>query len=500
MSTHDSVISSTVANRRFSVPGRVAVLALLALFAYGVWAWSYQVSNGLGVTNMRDIQIWGAYIALFMFLVGASAGGMIVASIATVFHIDKISHLSRYAVWVSLVTITIAGLTIIPDLGEPQRFWHMFTYASWTSPMIWDVIVVLGYGFMNLCYLWVHTRRDLAARHSWLAFGSRPATEGSARRDHRLIAAFAYLAIPFAFALHSITAFIIGTMPSHPYWYSTAMAPLFITSALTSGVALVLLVLLALERLGRLEVGADARRWLAGFLAVSILLNFFIIAVEVITISEGRLVGAWAAVSQLTIGSYGWIFWTEVVTGIAALAVVITPRGRSSRPLVAAAAGLVLLNVALERVQLIVGGLRYPNIGAAPGISLGTPAQLNMIGVPTRSSFVEVARYTPSWVEWSIVVGLCALWGLLLLVGIRFLPLGTGHPAALAASASPTRAAATPASAVAGRGLEGAIPVAVLTAPTPSLGGQLDVRYEQWGALAKADRLFAPSDTRSARS
>jgi len=472
----------------------VAVLALAALFAYGVWAWSYQISNGLGVTNMRDIQIWGAYIALFMFLVGASAGGMIVASIATVFHVDKIAHLSRYAIWVSLVTIAIAGITIIPDLGEPQRFWHMFIYANWTSPMIWDVIVVLAYGFMNVCYLWVHTRRDLAARQSWLAFGSRPATEDSARGDRRLILAFAYLAIPLAFALHSITAFIIGTMPAHPYWYSTAMAPLFITSALTSGIALVLLVLLALERLGRLEVGAEARRWLAGFLAVAILLNFFIIAVEVVTISEGRLVGAWAALSELMIGSYAWIFWTEVVTGIAALAIVITPRGRSSRPLVAAASALVVLNVALERVQLIVGGLRYPNIGAAPGISLGTPAQLNMVGVPTQSSFVEVAHYTPSWVEWSIVVGLCALWGLLLLVGIRFLPLGSGHPAATSPSAAPAGIAGAPASAVAGGGLQGAISGTVLAAPTSGLGVELGARYDQRRRSAKTDRPLTASD------
>ena len=260
------------------------------------------------------------------------------------------------------------------------------------------------------------------------------------------------------------------------------MAPLFITSALSSGVALVLLVLLALQRLGRLELGAEARRWLAGFLAVAILLNFFIIIVEVITISEGRLVGSWAALSELMIGSYAWIFWTEVVTGVIALAIVITPRGRASRSLVAAASGLVVVNVALERVQLIVGGLRYPNLGAAPGISLGTPVQLNMIGVPNKSSFVEVAHYTPSWVEWSIVVGLCALWGLLLLAGIRFLPL------CQSAMAAPTRAVAMTASAVPSPGMQGAITGSVLAAPTPTsgLGVRLGSRYEQPDPSIKA--------------
>ncbi len=451
------------ARGKFSPAGRAVVLALLALAIYGLWAWSYEISNGLAVTAMRDVQIWGAYIALFMFLVGASAGGMIVASIGTIFHIDKLAHLSRYAIMVSLATITVAGLSIFPDLGEPQRFWHMFAYANWTSPMIWDVIVVLGYGFFNLAYLWIHTRSDLEARYHWLAFGRDTSGHPNAARDARLILGFAYFALPLAFALHSITAFIIGTQPSHPYWYSTAMAPLFISSALTSGVALVLLVLLGLERFGRLEMGADARRWLGGFLAVSILLNFFIIIAEVITIAEGRVTGDWAGLAQLTLGSYAWIFWTEVGTGIVALAMVITPRGRASRVSVAGASVLILINVALERIQLIVGGLRYPNLGYQPGISLGTPQGLTTGGalttagaagpkpfLPTASPFVPVAHYAPTWLEWSIVVGLCALWGLLVAAGIRYLPLSVpriapapapaGSPAPIRLSDSPSPA------------------------------------------------------------
>lgn len=421
---------------KFSPGGRIVVVTLLALFIYGLWAWSYEISNGLAVTAMRDVQIWGAYIALFMFLVGASAGGMIVASIGTIFHIDKLAHLSRYAIMVSLATITVAGISILPDLGEPQRFWHMFVYANWTSPMIWDVIVVLGYGFFNLVYLWIHTREDLASRYRWLAFTKTTSSQTNPSRNAKLILGFAYFALPLAFALHSITAFIIGTQPSHPYWYSTAMAPLFISSALTSGVALVLLVLLGLERFGRISIGLEARRWLAGFLAVAILLNFFIIIVEVITIAEGRVTGDWAALAQLTLGSYAWIFWAEMGTGIVALAMVLTPRGRASRVSVAGASALILVNVALERVQLIVGGVRYPNLGYQPGISLGTPQGLTMGGaitaggaagvkpfLPTMSSFVPVAHYAPTWLEWSIVIGLCALWGLLVAAGIRYLPL-----------------------------------------------------------------------------
>ena len=392
--------------RRFSWAGRAAVAALVALVVYGLWAFSYEVSNGLGVTAMRNIQIWGAYIAAFMFFVGASAGGMIVATIGSIFHVEKLEHLSRYAIWTSLVTIIVAGLSIFPDLGEPQRFWHMFVYANWTSPMIWDVIVVLGYGFFNVVYLWLHMRSDLAGRYRWLGFSAGHGSARAERRYGRIVLGFAYFMLPLAFALHSITAWIIGTQPSHPYWYSTVMAPLFISSALVSGIALVLAVLLVLERQGRLEIGADAQRWLSGFLAVTIAINLFLLIAEAVTVSTGRQPGDWAGLHQLLAGSYAWIYWMEIGTALVALALVAIPRGRASRRFVVLAAALGLVSVAFERIQLIVGGLRFPNIGYAPGISLGTPSQVTTTGVPTASSFVQVAHYGPTWLEWSIVVGL----------------------------------------------------------------------------------------------
>ena len=445
--------------------GRLSVAALLAIVVYGGWAYSYEISNGLGVTAMRDVQIWGLYIIAFMFFVGASAGGMIVASVGTIFHVRKVEHLSRYAILVSLVTITIAGLLIFPDLGEPQRFWHMFVFANWSSPMIWDVIVVLFYGAFNLAYLWVHMRSDLAARHSWLAFGFTRNDEKALRRDRRLIVAGAYFALPLAFGLHSITAWIIGTQPAHPYWYSTVMAPWFVASAIVSGIALVLVTLIVLERLGRVEIGSDALRWLSGFLAVSIALELFLIIADVVTISAGRVPGDWDALAQMALGSYAWVFWGEIGTAAAGLALVIAPWGRSRWRVAAGASALVLVSTAFMRTQLMLGGLRYPNLGYPPGISLGTPQQLTTGGavtsgvspfLPTRSSFVQLGHYGPTWLEWSNVIAFCALWALLVIVGLRFLPM---QPSAAAPDSPLSDPGAAPASAPASmRGAGAGIP------------------------------------------
>ena len=50
-----------------------------ALVVAGVAAWIYQLVNGLGVTGMNNGVSWGLYITCFMFFVGLSAGGRVVA-------------------------------------------------------------------------------------------------------------------------------------------------------------------------------------------------------------------------------------------------------------------------------------------------------------------------------------------------------------------------------------------------------------------------------------
>ena len=66
-----------------STTAKAAMGVLGALTIAGVAAWIYQLANGLGVTGMSNGTSWGLYITMFMFFVGLSAGGLIVASSAS---------------------------------------------------------------------------------------------------------------------------------------------------------------------------------------------------------------------------------------------------------------------------------------------------------------------------------------------------------------------------------------------------------------------------------
>ena len=71
---------------------------LFAVMAIGVAAFVWQFLNGLVVTGMRNTVMWGQYILFFMFFIGLSAGGLIVASAGRLFGATMFKPITRLAV------------------------------------------------------------------------------------------------------------------------------------------------------------------------------------------------------------------------------------------------------------------------------------------------------------------------------------------------------------------------------------------------------------------
>jgi len=389
--------------------------ALIVLILIGLGVWIYQLSQGLQITHMRDNVIWGLYIISFMFFVGLSAGGLIVASAGRLFDVKQFTPIVRLAVVEATVTIATAALLIIPDLGSPQRILNLFFHAHWLSPMIWDVTVILIYLVLSLLYLWLYTRRDLAARGSWMALGTKDTSDGARAHDHHLTYILAWIALPAAVLVHSITAWIFGLQISRGFWYSAIMPPLFISSALVSGLALVTILALVVRRTGRVSFGDDLIAFLGGLLAVFLAVEAFLVLSEVLA---GYYPGIPTdAVHQLFSGRYAPGFAIEIVVGIVIPFILLAVAAWRRRPqVVVVASVLALIGIFVHRANLIVIGLGKDPIALPPGTSLGTP-QAN------GSSFAPSSVYFPSIWEFLIVLGIVALCALLFTLAVRYLPL-----------------------------------------------------------------------------
>lgn len=368
---------------------RAWVALLTAGLLVGLGSFLYQWNYGLGVTGLSNTVTWGMYIVTFMFLVGASAGGLIVVAGSELVGTERYKTLSRLAVVVSVAAVATATGTILPDLGRPQLAWRMITQPHLTSPLVWDMAVLLTYlviGGIDLYLL------------------SRP------RVPHGAMRRMAQITLPLAVLVHSVTAWIFGLMVARPFWNTPLLAPLFITSALVSGTALVILVALVVRRTTPVPFADSMLGSLGQLMLWFIAADAFLLAAEILTT---LLSGSEHHQNQLGVviaGRLAPLFWTEVLLGVVVPFVVLSRREWRARPgLLATVSVLAVVGVFFKRINILLSSMFEPLVDLAPGLPGGRPGQ----------PFDVHEVYFPTWVEVGVLVGMAAFFCALVTLGVQ---------------------------------------------------------------------------------
>lgn len=371
-----------------------------ALVVAGVAAWIYQLANGLGVTGMSNGVSWGLYIACFMFFVGLSAGGLIVASSASVFHIAEYKKVALPAIICSTVCICCAGMFVLIDMGGIQRVWRILVGPNPTSPLVWDVCVISCYLIINIVYLVFMCSKKPGAADK--------------------VSIVSRFALPIAILVHSVTAWIFGLQVSKE-WYTAIMAPIFVASAMDSGLALLLLALMGLNKSGVFKVENKLISSLAGLLAVCIAVDAFFIGCECLTMAYPGAKGA-EALSVMAGGITAPFFWIEIIGGLfIPFLLMVFAKNRANMKLVGLACVLVVAGVFCKRIWLLFTSFYEFNIAGAPGVISGSSAARGASGVDV---FAMLGTYAPTWVEIAVVVGVVSLGALAFIVMSRMLLAG----------------------------------------------------------------------------
>ncbi|WP_417755354.1 NrfD/PsrC family molybdoenzyme membrane anchor subunit [Senegalimassilia anaerobia] len=371
-----------------------------ALVVAGAAAWIYQLANGLGVTGMSNGVSWGLYIACFMFFVGLSAGGLIVASSASVFHIAEYKKVALPAIICSTVCICCAGMFVLIDMGGIQRVWRILVGPNPTSPLVWDVCVISCYLIINIVYLVFMCSKKPGAADK--------------------VSIVSRFALPIAILVHSVTAWIFGLQVSKE-WYTAIMAPIFVASAMDSGLALLLLALMGLNKSGVFKVENKLISSLAGLLAVCIAVDAFFIGCECLTMAYPGAKGA-EALSVMAGGITAPFFWIEIIGGLLVpFLLMVFAKNRANMKLVGLACVLVVAGVFCKRIWLLFTSFYEFNIAGAPGVISGSSAARGASGVDV---FAMLGTYAPTWVEIAVVVGVVSLGALAFIVMSRMLLAG----------------------------------------------------------------------------
>ncbi len=398
----------------------VGILALIiAVFLY---AWFTQLTGGLGVTGMRTPvgAAWGVYIANFVFFACMAHGGMAISAAVRLLKAKQFAPVARMGELVTLVSIMMAGLSIMIDLGRPDRSFNMVLYWPQrvvSSPLTWDMTVIVLYFTLSSSYLWLTIRKDLfqnagkfAKRgmiYRMLLVGYKPEHEHAIEK----VAWWLSVAVLLLIVMLSggVIPWIFGLQSGRPGWYGAMAGPVFLTAALATSVGIVLIIGAALRRIYKWQqqMSLDAFRGLA--LGLGILTHFYIY----LTIAEQltmRYAGpdAEAMLSEITLqGQLAPVFWPMIVVGMAIPAVVLVfqafvPKWFSlGRSVVAAV--MILIAFWVKRFIIVVPSLLRPLLPFQTG------------------------TYSPSWVEWSVVVGIFALGVFMYVAFLKIFPIMEGE-------------------------------------------------------------------------
>jgi Ni/Fe-hydrogenase subunit HybB-like protein len=208
----------------------VVVLSVLSLIGLACFAISYvQGHQTFGGSNTIP---WGMPVTLLIYLIGLSAGSLILSTLTYVFGKEEYKPIARMAVLLAIVLIIGAMIAIIGDLGRPEKFWRLFMFFylnNMTSMFAVNGVLYGGYLVISVVYL------------------------GSIfSGNQKLCKRMGILAISWAALVHMGTGAIFGFIAAREAWFSPIKPLEFLAAAITSGLALLIVAtVLTLKATGR---------------------------------------------------------------------------------------------------------------------------------------------------------------------------------------------------------------------------------------------------------
>ncbi len=360
----------------------VWMISLFAIALVGANAWAHQVAAGMIVTHMTDHVSWGLYIANFTFCVGLAAGGVMMVIPAYLYDNDEMHHVVIIGEVVAIAAIIMCTLSVLVDLGRPDRFWHLIPGIgrfNWPMSMLtWDVIVLNGYLLINL---------HIVGYLLYMQFlGRKP--------NPAWYLPFVLLSIAWAISIHTVTAFLYCGLGGRPFWNTSLLAPRFLASAFVSGPSFIILVMRVLRITTRFEAPPGPAILLIQIIRVAMTVNLVMLASEVFTMfyTGGAHL---ASAKYLFFGSHGhyglvpWI-WTAIACNVVGTILFFTKSALDRSPIRIIACLLCIVGIWIEKgMGLIIPGF-----------------------IP--STLHEIVEYAPSLTEWKVTAGVWAI-GLIVL-------------------------------------------------------------------------------------
>ena len=282
----------------------------------------------------------GFLIANYFYLTGLSAGSFILSTLAYGFGIEKYKPVGKVGVVLATVLLILAPVNLFLDLEQPFRFWHLFLYLRITSPITWGSFLLTLYPLNCMIY-------------GYFMF----------KRDAKKTKFFGLTGIPLALLVHGYTGFILALGKARVLWNTAIIPPIFLISAMVSGIALMILVVVIKGYFFSDERKVDTALCndLGKMLAWAIVVDLAFIATDILVLLTSHTAAYFAAIMLLK-GSMSHLFiGVEVILGsIVPLFFLLFPPTKKRLSFVILSSILVMIGIFTMRYVMVMGGLSIP--------------------------------------------------------------------------------------------------------------------------------------------
>ncbi len=342
----------------YVVRGGVKFYAWMGFLGIFVLFWMHgnylQLTRGMIVTGLTDQVSWGLYLANFVFLVGVAAGAVTVVFPAYVYKHKALHEVTVLGEMLAIAAVVMCLLFVLSHMGRPDRLWHIIPYIGIfnfpNSMLTWDVLALNGYLLLNIVGGFYYLYKK---------YTDEPL-------NNRFYLPIIYIAIVWALSIHTVTAFLINTMPARPMWHHGMMPIRFITTAFAAGPSLIIIVFLTIRKNTRLWIKDEAIDMLSQIVVWCLGIALFLTLSEVVTELYHPTEHS-HGLQYLMFGHNGlnnlvpW-FWSSMVMMIVAFIMLLIPGIRKDYNKLTVAAVLAFLGIWVEKGMglLIPGSIPTP--------------------------------------------------------------------------------------------------------------------------------------------
>lgn len=324
---------------------------------------------------------WGMPLVLYPYISGLVAGSFIVATLSKVFGMKKFEPLAKIGVALTFVFLICAAIAPLAEATMRSRWWELYTRDHIPySPLGFFIVIWMLYIILVLIELYVIFRPDniqLAQYgqgwrrgwHKFLTLGSRDTSAAAMHRDHTLLVVLSAIGILLAFIFHGYVGFVFGALKARPLWSNPLMMPMFIMSAIVSGVALMILAYEVIEsRLGSGKIDREIVDGLMKLMMWLIFVDLFLDIVDLVNagVSAYTSLPVYQGFSKLFFfpdGQLAVSYWViQLGFLVVAMLMCFVPKMRRSILWSSVASVLVMISVFAMRFNTVIGGEMQPKV------------------------------------------------------------------------------------------------------------------------------------------